>query len=994
LRNTFGWHRWSLFLLVLGVSAACSGPGEEAAADVTLDGRLQRLVADAVGHSELHFVLEGSDGQQTELFFADHAGDRLPTGARLRVRGGFTEVSSPRLAVRSFDVLAGGDDNRESTAVSPLIIDPSRAPPPRKLAVVLFNFKNDDRRPITVEEVRREVFTGPDSARAFYKEQSFGFVDLVGKSGPTGDVFGWYTIDAVNRPCDPKGWGDAALAAATAAGADTSGFDNYVFFFPATDACPYLGLGQQPGKNTWINGTSIATFIHEMGHNVGTPHASARTCKGPKGEPVTLSTDCQDSEYGNPFDVMGDGFLHTNAYNKAQARWLTGGNVVDVPATGGTFALLPQESPSGGVQLLRVFRDAETFFYVEYRQSLGFDRFAADAPAVHGVIVVLGESLRSLARSFLLDMNPATSTLADAPLAVGKSFSDDVSGMTMTLVSQTREAAMVKFAFTTAPTSALDAGPAPASDAGAAGAPGIPDGHDASAPQTGAGGAGGTAVSEDGGTGSRAAGGKADSGARGTGGAPVAPIDDPDQRDGGGCHCDFSAGSSSRSSAPGWLVIAAAALLLRRRRRQAHASARPATITIIARGPFVAVSAVLALVALVALTSACGADAADDPTAGLPLPPPNTTRAPKDARANQAVGDGGALEAGGNTSDDVAPAGVPVDAPSGVAEDAGAGDAGVSDARTAIDVPPPQIALYPVAPAVEQACQNHAKVICARIAACDPPRLAADYGSEEFCRARWDRACRGDFLIPGTGETARDRTACSTALMAQSCHDFFYGRALPACQARPGTLAASAPCARNSQCGAGLRCKLSVNSCGTCTPALAIGADCGWWFAGCPDGSSCAGDRCVPALKVGQSCKASAAPCEPGTVCAATGCVDKTAALGAGCAPVDVCDGSKGLYCNSKSGTCEALPGPAAIGDACNVYDANGAWRTCAPEAHCQAASAAVTAASSCVAAGATGQACDPGKGKPCRPPTICTSGICVMPVVVMGGKYNPPACR
>src|SRR3954468_2822116 len=77
--------------------------------------------------------------------------------------------------------------------------DPAQPPAPRTMAVFLFNFKNDARQPLTVDEVRRRVFTAADSTAAFYREQSYGLVDLRGKVDPTGDVFGWTTIDAFNR---------------------------------------------------------------------------------------------------------------------------------------------------------------------------------------------------------------------------------------------------------------------------------------------------------------------------------------------------------------------------------------------------------------------------------------------------------------------------------------------------------------------------------------------------------------------------------------------------------------------------------------------------------------------------------------------------------------------------------------------------------------------------------------------------------------------------
>jgi hypothetical protein len=439
--------------LALAFATSCVGPGE-----TSVEGRLQRAVIDRQDRLEsrvLYMLQTGADGDEVELLFDtkhDRGGalERLVTGTRLRVQGRLLpagEVAEPihdrpALQVSDFQVLAPPPE----ASAQALIVDPARAPPPRKLGVVLFNFKNDDRRPMMPEEVQRRIFLDAYSTREFYKEQSYGLVQLAGKTGPQGEVHGWYTIPAINRPCTYATWGEMALAAARNAGADLTGYDHTVFFFPATDACPFLGVGQQPGNVTWMNGLSIATFNHELGHNVGTPHAAARTCTGPEGQRVTLGTSCRDAEYGNPFDVMGAGFRHTHAYNKAQARWLSGRNI-QIVNQDGVYPLLAQERPSDGVQLLRIERDASSFYYLEYRQPFGFDDFAAGSPAVSGLIVVIGSELRGLGRSYLLDMSPETTTLLDAPLAVGKTYADPRAGVTITLTATTTEAAQVEVKF-------------------------------------------------------------------------------------------------------------------------------------------------------------------------------------------------------------------------------------------------------------------------------------------------------------------------------------------------------------------------------------------------------------------------------------------------------------------------------------------------------------------------------------------------------------------
>jgi hypothetical protein len=708
-------------------------------------------------------------------------------------------------------------------AVSALLLvlwrpSPARAEDHRQrtLAVVLLNFRNDDRQPIDVEEARRRVFLDPDSTRAFYREQSYGQVDLVGRSGPEGDVFGWYTIDAVNRPCLETEWSAAALAAAARDGLDGGAYDHLVFIFPSTDACPFRGKGEHPGRQTWINGTSIAAFTHELGHNLGTPHASSRTCAGPEG-PRVLGGDCHDVEYGNPFDVMGAGFRHTNAYNKAQAGWLPESNRQRIDGDG-RYRLLPQERPAGGPQLLAIRRDASTFYYLEYRQPFGFDDFSADDPITQGVVLLLGGPLGEVASSFLLDLTPDTPTLVDAPLGLSRSYRDPEVGVTITVMGRSPEAAEVEVRF------------------------------------------------------------------------------DPRSQEGPGCQV----ARPSRPAGPGLFI--AALLLAARFWRRGRAL----------------------LLAALGLALGCG-----DPAP--PAPP--------------------------------------------------MADAGVDVAPAAF------ILLHEVAPDVEQACAAHAEAQCERLATCAPHRLATDYGTPEFCRARRDEACRRDFSTPAQGEAAADRLACAQALAVQSCRGFALGRRLPACDPRPGTLAGGAPCLATSQCGPGLRCRTDGGPCGVCRPAIEPGGDCGWWPAGCPDGTACFDDRCLPPRQPGEPCKTTPATCLPGTECTVRGCEEKLAERGTPCAGEDLCDPMRGLHCDLVTTLCAPWAPAVALGRPCGTFTPDGSVLTCDGDAICFGPG---FEGRTCRARADAGQPCDPARGTACRAPSVCARGLCIVPTIVVGGRYPP----
>src|SRR5216684_4420949 len=69
----------------------------------------------------------------------------------------------------------------------------------KKVGVLLYNFENYNLQVTTADNARSDVFTrtGPyqtGSVNAYYKENSYGHLELVGALRTDGDVFGVYTI--------------------------------------------------------------------------------------------------------------------------------------------------------------------------------------------------------------------------------------------------------------------------------------------------------------------------------------------------------------------------------------------------------------------------------------------------------------------------------------------------------------------------------------------------------------------------------------------------------------------------------------------------------------------------------------------------------------------------------------------------------------------------------------------------------------------------------
>ena len=320
--------------------------------------------------------------------------------------------------------------------------------------VMLFNFQDaPTNRPWTASYVQDML---SNQVSTYWQSVSYG------QTWFTGDFAGWYTVPLNSTDCQSN-MRLAAEDGARALGYNPDSYSHKIYIYP--------GGGCHPtGGSTWTGTDSSGNFTssvylcgtvtsyslgHECGHTLGMRHSNALNCHG-----VTSGTNCTHVEYGNNYDIMG--YYNTgavNAYQRDLVGWL--GTRIQTVTADGNYVLSPLSVADTNLKALRIpeaydpVTNSTTYYYIEYRQPVGYDSFLASYSGVTGGVLMdlgtIGTDINKLLLgSELLDGTPTTTGTNEA-LPVGRSYTDPAIPVTITVLSANSTGATVSVQFS-APT--------------------------------------------------------------------------------------------------------------------------------------------------------------------------------------------------------------------------------------------------------------------------------------------------------------------------------------------------------------------------------------------------------------------------------------------------------------------------------------------------------------------------------------------------------------
>ncbi len=310
---------------------------------------------------------------------------------------------------------------------------PDSAAAPANVLVMLIKFADSSASdPFSPADVQNVMVNNTYSVANFYNEVSYGQQSLNVTVVPT-----WLQAGvATPAGCDFTTVGNLADAAATAAGYVISNYKYRFYVMPMNGTCGWLGLAYigYPYQ-AWNNGDNVVNvYGHELGHNFTLWHAGSLYC----GAGQVIGGSCSVSEYGDPFDIMGNqSAMHFNAMQKSALNWIPSTAVKTHTGGTATYTIGPIESPGQSAYAVKIPAAVNRTYWIEYRQPIGFDLGMQSYPN-NGAQIRVASPFEFPCTNCggddteLLDMTLGTpANYGDAALLVGQTYTDTTYGISI-----------------------------------------------------------------------------------------------------------------------------------------------------------------------------------------------------------------------------------------------------------------------------------------------------------------------------------------------------------------------------------------------------------------------------------------------------------------------------------------------------------------------------------------------------------------------------------
>ena len=237
-------------------------------------------------------------------------------------------------------------------------------------------------------------------------------------------------------------------------------YDNFNFYTVVSRGGfgSYAGVAQVGGRRSHLISTNLRTAGHEFGHNLGLSHAYYNYTKSLNPRGTTTYEGLNEIEYAHRFSIMSDesnsdfnnpALPHFTVHEKWQLDWLEGNDILNVTdaSDSGTHRLYQNDlEKATGLRAIRLpSGGARSHYWVSYRAAwTAANRGSDQNYLLNGAVFDWSGS--GGGRSTLLDMSPYSddgphsgsrsrrdnSDKWDAPLAIGRTYSDYGSGVHLT----------------------------------------------------------------------------------------------------------------------------------------------------------------------------------------------------------------------------------------------------------------------------------------------------------------------------------------------------------------------------------------------------------------------------------------------------------------------------------------------------------------------------------------------------------------------------------